>query len=100
MHDQVPVLQLCYTTAFGWLAAFLYLRTGSLLPMTSQELTEGIPGSILPPLTSHVFCNVMGLPMPCVDTKTFPKHKIAIWIAHVLGVVVFTQGLYRMGWPL
>ena len=40
------LFQFTYTTLFGWYAAFLYLRTGSL------------PGVIL----AHSFCNWMGLP--------------------------------------
>ena len=39
-------LQLSYTTAFGWYAAFLLLRTGSAAA----------------PITCHAFCNAMGLP--------------------------------------
>jgi hypothetical protein len=42
----VLVFQLVYTTLFGWYASYLFLRTGS----------------ILPPILSHIFCNIMGLP--------------------------------------
>jgi len=53
-HPETPMIaavfrslfQFTYTTLFGWYAAFLYLRTGSL------------PGVIL----AHSFCNWMGLP--------------------------------------
>ncbi|KAF8875282.1 hypothetical protein BD779DRAFT_1563720, partial [Infundibulicybe gibba] len=40
------LFQLLYTTLFGIHASFLFLRTGSILPAVS----------------SHVFCNIMGLP--------------------------------------
>ncbi|KIP05933.1 hypothetical protein PHLGIDRAFT_59425, partial [Phlebiopsis gigantea 11061_1 CR5-6] len=40
------VFQTAYTTLFGFHCAFLFLRTGS----------------IVPPIASHVFCNIMGLP--------------------------------------
>lgn len=38
--------QLCYTTVFGWLAGFLYVRTGF----------------VTAPIVSHAFCNMMGVP--------------------------------------
>lgn len=41
------VFQLSYTSLFGFYASFLFLRTGS----------------ILPPITAHIFCNIMGIPM-------------------------------------
>ncbi|KAM3567031.1 hypothetical protein VYU27_010818, partial [Nannochloropsis oceanica] len=39
-------LQVAYTSIFGWHAAFLFLRTGSLLPC----------------ILTHSFCNFVGLP--------------------------------------
>lgn len=53
-HPRMPMLpsilrsvfQLTYTTVFGWFAAFLFLRTGS----------------VYPPILVHAFCNWMGLP--------------------------------------
>ncbi|KAJ4749316.1 CAAX prenyl protease 2 [Rhynchospora pubera] len=38
--------QLCYTVVFGWYAAFLFIRTGTLIA----------------PIVAHIFCNYMGLP--------------------------------------
>ncbi|KAH9252520.1 hypothetical protein BASA81_009563 [Batrachochytrium salamandrivorans] len=38
--------QLIYTSIFGWLATYLFIRTGS----------------IYCPLSAHVFCNIMGFP--------------------------------------
>tara|TARA_B100000780_G_C20902191_1_gene359113 strand:- start:297 stop:656 length:360 start_codon:yes stop_codon:yes gene_type:complete len=40
------LLQLTYTSIFGYIATYLYLRTGN----------------IFPPIVSHVICNFMGLP--------------------------------------
>lgn len=53
-HKEMPlrsalmafVLQASYTTIFGWLAAYLFVRSGR----------------VLAPVTAHVFCNWMGLP--------------------------------------
>ncbi|KXS15486.1 Abi-domain-containing protein [Gonapodya prolifera JEL478] len=42
----VSTFQFCYTTMFGWYSTFLFIRTGS----------------VLAPVASHMFCNVMGLP--------------------------------------
>eukprot|EP01104_Vermistella_antarctica_P018397 TRINITY_DN678_c0_g1_i4.p1 TRINITY_DN678_c0_g1~~TRINITY_DN678_c0_g1_i4.p1 ORF type:complete len:342 (-),score=39.00 TRINITY_DN678_c0_g1_i4:1095-2120(-) len=42
----VTVVQLVYTTIFGWFSSYLFIMTGSLIA----------------PFLSHAFCNVMGLP--------------------------------------
>ncbi|KAH8082801.1 hypothetical protein BXZ70DRAFT_958687 [Cristinia sonorae] len=65
------VFQTIYTTLFGFHCAWLFVRTGSLLA----------------PLTSHVFCNIMGLPMPSEKTRRHPNRKITILIFYVLGIV-------------
>jgi len=52
------VFQLGYTTLFGWFAAYLFVRTGS----------------VLPPLVSHVFCNVMGIYLPGTAVARHPEH--------------------------
>ena len=54
-----PVFQLAYTSLFGFHCAYLFLRTGSLLP----------------PTVSHVFCNIMGLPQYGAHMETFPKWR-------------------------
>ncbi|KAL1959380.1 hypothetical protein VTO42DRAFT_2183 [Malbranchea cinnamomea] len=102
------LVQFSYTTIFGWLATFLYLRTGSL------------PAVIL----VHSFCNYCGLPrlwgrvgenLPVestalrgkeddVDTPSFqPMYRslgfgwtIAYYVILVAGVVAF----YFLLWPL
>lgn len=56
----MPVFQLGYTTLFGWFAAYLFVRTGS----------------VLPPLVSHVFCNVMGIYLPSTAVARHPERKL------------------------
>ena len=70
--------QFTYTTAFGWFAAFAYLRTGHLLG----------------PVAAHSFCNVMGL--PDVVGACGHRRKGVIGVAYVFGVCAFVCGL----WPL
>jgi prenyl protein peptidase len=53
------VFQTFYTTLFGWHASFLYLRTASLLP----------------PILSHIFCNIMGFPQLGEQLHNFPRRK-------------------------
>ena len=55
----LTVFQLGYTTLFGFHASYLFLRTGS----------------ILPPITAHIFCNIMGIPEIAYELKRFPRHK-------------------------
>jgi len=42
----MSLFQFIYTTLFGWFAAFVFLRTGSLYPA----------------IAAHAFCNWLGLP--------------------------------------
>ncbi|GAQ81759.1 CAAX prenyl protease [Klebsormidium nitens] len=67
------VLQMTYTTLFGWYAAFLLVRTGHLLC----------------PIVAHVFCNVMGFP----DLGAIPRHphRRVVSAAFVLGVAAFAS---------
>lgn len=61
-HDSLtphPVFQLSYTTLFGSFASYLFLRTGS----------------IWPPITAHMFCNVMGIPQLGYEVSKFPQQK-------------------------
>lgn len=53
------VIQLAYTTLFGYHCAFLFLRTGS----------------VYPPVFSHMFCNFMGLPQIAYELQVFPHRK-------------------------
>jgi len=56
----MAVFQLSYTTLFGWYASYLFLRTGS----------------VIPPLLSHVFCNIMGIYLPSSATARHPSRKL------------------------
>ena len=56
----IIVFQLSYTTLFGWYASYLFLRTGS----------------VIPPLLSHVFCNIMGIYLPSSATARHPSRKL------------------------
>jgi prenyl protein peptidase len=59
-NDCSPVAQLAYTSLFGAHCAFLFLRTGSLWP----------------PLASHIWCNLFGLPQIGWELQVFPQNKI------------------------
>ncbi len=65
-HSVTPhlVFQLSYTTLFGSFASYLFLRTGS----------------ILPPITAHIFCNIMGLPQLGYEVSRFPKQKRCMFL--------------------
>ncbi|KAJ1726971.1 CAAX prenyl protease [Coemansia biformis] len=66
------VLQLAYTTVFGWIAAALFVRTHS----------------VVGPIAAHVFCNVQGLPDPS-RIANHPQYKYPIWLAFVAGLAGF-----------
>ncbi|KIO31420.1 hypothetical protein M407DRAFT_19565 [Tulasnella calospora MUT 4182] len=65
--------QLTYTTLFGWFTTFIFLRTGSVYPA----------------ITSHTFCNIMGLPDPGYGARMFPRQAAVIYALHVVGMVAF-----------
>ncbi|KAJ7067443.1 hypothetical protein C8F01DRAFT_1121330 [Mycena amicta] len=67
------LFQTAYTTLFGAHASILFLRTGSLVP----------------PLTAHIFCNTMGLPDIAGELDRLPKHKTSIIAAYLLGIGLF-----------
>ncbi|KAI0330714.1 Abi-domain-containing protein [Cubamyces sp. BRFM 1775] len=73
------LFQLTYTSLFGFHCAYLFLRTGSLLP----------------PTVSHVFCNIMGFPQYSYHVWTFPKRRRLIQLAYLLGIVGY---IYTMRW--
>lgn len=76
----VCAIQLTYTTVFGWITAFLWLRSGSVFPC----------------ITSHIFCNLMGLPTPGADARVMPKRRTSIWTMHLVGVVAFISCIWRL----
>ncbi|KAI0717157.1 hypothetical protein C8Q76DRAFT_426110 [Earliella scabrosa] len=65
------LFQLTYTSLFGFHCAYLFLRTGS----------------IIPPTLSHIFCNVMGFPQYALHVRMFPSRRLAIQAAYLLGIV-------------
>ncbi|KAJ6562179.1 hypothetical protein B0H19DRAFT_992158 [Mycena capillaripes] len=67
------IFQTAYTTLFGAHASFLFLRTSSLLP----------------PITAHVFCNIMGIPQMQSEMQRFPAQKQRIIGVYVIGIVLF-----------
>lgn len=69
--------QFAYTAAFGWFAAFTFLRTGHLCG----------------PVAAHSFCNVMGL--PDLGGALGHRKKGVIVGAYVVGIAAFIAGL----WP-
>ncbi|BEI90218.1 uncharacterized protein CcaverHIS019_0302880 [Cutaneotrichosporon cavernicola] len=73
------MFQMSYTTLFGWFASYLYIRTGS----------------VLPPIVSHVFCNMMGIYGPGTASRRHPNHKLAISVAYLGGIAGFIWGLTK-----
>ncbi|KAJ7662987.1 hypothetical protein B0H17DRAFT_1093154 [Mycena rosella] len=71
------LFQAAYTTLFGAHASFLFLRTSSLLP----------------PLTAHIFCNIMGIPQLGYELRRTPAYRTSIQVAYVLGIVGFAGTL-------
>ena len=59
------MFQLAYTSLFGFHCAYLFLRTGSLLP----------------PTASHVFCNIMGLPQLGAHLENFPRRRLGEFVS-------------------
>ncbi|KAK4684851.1 prenyl protein peptidase, partial [Tremellales sp. Uapishka_1] len=74
------LFQLTYTTLFGWFASYLFVRTGS----------------ILPPLASHIFCNLMGIYLPSTAIQRYPSERSWIWLAYVGGLAGFIFGMRRL----
>ncbi|OCH85481.1 Abi-domain-containing protein [Obba rivulosa] len=69
--------QLAYTSLFGFHCAFLFMRTGSLLPAIS----------------SHIFCNIMGLPAFGMHIRQLPSWRIVL--AYILGIVGYVYTMDR-----
>ncbi|KAH9848746.1 hypothetical protein C2E23DRAFT_937423 [Lenzites betulinus] len=65
------LFQLAYTSLFGFHCAYLFLRTGSLLP----------------PTISHIACNILGLPQYALHLRIFPTRRRIIQLAYVLGIL-------------
>ncbi|KAF9234688.1 CAAX protease self-immunity-domain-containing protein [Melanogaster broomeanus] len=71
--------QFTYTSIFGFYCSYLFLRTGS----------------VLAPITAHIFCNIMGVPQPGYDISQRPDRKLAIITAYFLGIFGFVFVLKR-----
>ncbi|KAH9480072.1 CAAX prenyl protease 2 [Psilocybe cubensis] len=71
------LFQLSYTSLFGFYASFLFLRTGS----------------ILPPITAHIFCNVMGIPMIGYELRRHAKYRNYIKAMYLAGIIGFVYTL-------
>lgn len=79
-HSYPLVFQLTYTTLFGWFATYNYLRTGSVIPA----------------LTSHAYCNFMGIYLPHIATARHPTKKGLIWGLYGIGIAGFIWGLRQL----
>ncbi|KAF6749395.1 hypothetical protein DFP72DRAFT_818981, partial [Ephemerocybe angulata] len=80
LSPSLPVpFQLIYTTLFGFHAAYLSLRTGSLLPAVS----------------AHAFCNIMGFPEVAYEIRTWPHRKYLIILLYLIGIVGYVYTLPR-----
>jgi len=78
----MSMIQLAYTSLFGFHCAFLFLRTGS----------------IIPPIVSHIFCNIMGVPQYSMHVRSFPHRSTSIKLAYILGIIAY---IYTMrNWTL
>ncbi|KAL7415926.1 hypothetical protein BDY24DRAFT_406116 [Mrakia frigida] len=75
------LFQFTYTTLFGWFAAHLFVKTGTLAPS----------------LTAHVFCNIFGLPQPFAAMERHPTKKADIFVMYLLGIGGFAWAMY-IGW--
>ncbi|OBZ65563.1 putative CAAX prenyl protease 2 [Grifola frondosa] len=85
------LFQLTYTSLFGFHCAFLFLRSGSILPS----------------LTSHVFCNIMGLPRFREDVLRYPQWHYIIRTMYWMGIagyiytmIHWTQAPDSLYWPV
>ncbi|KAI0641398.1 CAAX protease self-immunity-domain-containing protein [Trametes meyenii] len=73
------LFQLAYTSLFGFHCAYLFLRTGSLLP----------------PTVSHIFCNIMGLPQYSLHLRMFPARRRLVQLAYLLGIAGYIYTMRR-----
>lgn len=68
----LSLFQMSYTTIFGWLAAFLLIRTGHFMA----------------PLTAHIFCNRMGVPNFWM-MMSHPNRKMLI-LSLITSIITFS----------
>lgn len=68
------LVQFAYTGLFGAYSSYLFMRTGTLLA----------------PLSAHVFCNFMGLPDVSALGADHPQRRLA-WVAYAVGIAGFAS---------
>lgn len=74
------LIQLTYTSIFGYIAALLFMRTGN----------------IFAPILSHVICNFVGLPdTGCFSAQAAPtsclhRYRVLIGLTHIAGLICFS----------
>ncbi|KZT70020.1 hypothetical protein DAEQUDRAFT_737747 [Daedalea quercina L-15889] len=73
------LFQTSYTSLFGFHTAFLFMRTGSLIP----------------PVIAHIFCNIMGLPQYSAQVAMFPHRRKVIRMAYLLGIAGYIVTMNR-----
>ncbi|TFK22023.1 Abi-domain-containing protein [Coprinopsis marcescibilis] len=71
--------QLFYTSVFGFLVAYVFVRTQSLAA----------------PITAHIFCNTMGFPDLLTELRMNPRHRKSIVAAYIIGIAGFVYTLPR-----
>ncbi|EGF79948.1 hypothetical protein BATDEDRAFT_25487 [Batrachochytrium dendrobatidis JAM81] len=67
------IFQLMYTMVFGWLATYLFIRTGSLYG----------------PIATHIFCNIVGFPNLDSLVSGPLKSQVLAWGLYISGILVF-----------
>ncbi|KAL7748760.1 CAAX prenyl protease [Sorochytrium milnesiophthora] len=75
------LVQLTYTSVFGWYASYLFLRTGHLAA----------------PVASHIFCNIMGLPE--FGDIHLHRQRNLIRACYVVGLVLFSVAVVPLTRP-
>lgn len=73
----ISIVQFTYTTIFGWFAAFLFIRTGSVW------------SSIM----VHSFCNSMGLPRVTGRVEGHILHSFIYYPLLICGVLLFARNI-------
>lgn len=82
------MFQLGYTSLFGWYASYLYLRTGT----SSQcQCETDVPGSVVPSMAAHIFCNYMGLPDIAGAIERNPKRKLCMSLATLSSILTMKR---------
>ncbi|EIM88052.1 uncharacterized protein STEHIDRAFT_55231 [Stereum hirsutum FP-91666 SS1] len=72
------VFQFTYTTLFGFHCAFLFVRSGS----------------VIPPLLAHIFCNVMGVPQLQAELKRHVHHRTRTSLMSMVLVLLFRSLMF------